>query len=141
MPKSIDRKARPRSAKLGDVVSEQQPLLHPEESVTHAGDKMREMGAETLPVTDGQRLVGMVDQTNPDRRAAGFGHDPASTTVSDIMVSDVAYCLESDDCTEALRKMSERGLDRLPVVDKDMRLAGVVTRADLMERVPDSKIS
>jgi len=141
MAKSTVRKSQPRSAKLGDVVAEKQPLLHPNESLKEAGDKMRDEGAEALPVTEGRRLVGVVDQTNPDRRAAGFGHDPRTTSVSDIMSSDVAYCLESDDCAGALRRMNDRNLDRLPVVDREMRIVGIVTRADLMERASESQTS
>lgn len=136
MTKSVPPESRPRAAKLGDIVAEKQPLLHPQESVQQAGEKMRDLGVETLPVSEGRQLVGVVDQTNPDRHAAGFGHDPTATTVGDIMNSDVAYCLENDDCAEALRRMEERGLDRLPVVDGEMRIVGVVTRADLTECPP-----
>lgn len=141
MSKSTTPKSRPRPAKLTDVVAEKQPLLHPQDSVQKVGEKMRDLEAEALPVTEGRRLVGVVDQTNPDRRAAGFGHDPNATTVSDIMNSDVAYCFESDDCAAALRKMNERSLDRLPVVDRQMRIVGVVTQEDLTERPATDKIS
>jgi len=133
MSKRTAPKLRPRAAKLETVVTEKQPLLHPEESVQEAGEKMRDLSAKTLPVSDGRRLVGMVDQTNPDQRAAGFGHDPNTTTVGNIMNGNVAYCFEGDDCAEALRRMNERSLDRLPVVDQEMRIVGVVTREDLTE--------
>ena len=123
-----------RTASLGDIVEEKQPVLHPEESVQKAGDKMRALEAETLPVAEERRLVGVVDQPHPDRRAAGFGHDPKATSVSEYMNSNVLYCFESDDCATALGKMDERQLDRLPVVDREMRIVGVVTRADLLER-------
>lgn len=133
MSKKTAPKLRPRTAKLEKVLTEKQPVLHPEESLQEAGEKMRDLSAKTLPVSDGQRLVGVVDQTNPDRRAAGFGHDPAATTVGNIMNSNVAYCFENDNCAEALRRMKERSLDRLPVVDREMRIVGVVSREDLTE--------
>jgi len=120
-------KPEPRHDKLAAVVTEKQPVLHPEDSVRAAGEKMRDLGAEALPVSEGTRLVGMVEQTNPDRRAAGFGHDPNDATVSEIMNDDAAYCLETDDCAAALRKMDERNVDRLPVVDREMHIVGVVT--------------
>lgn len=124
-----------RTASLGDVVEEKQPVLRPQESVQEAGDKMRALEAEALPVVEeGRRLVGMVDQPDPDRRAAGYGHDPKATSVSDYMNSDVLYCFEDDDCATALGKMDECRQDRLPVVDREMRIVGVVTRADLLER-------
>src|SRR4051812_48463793 len=82
MSKSAAVKPQPPSAHLEKVGSaEKEPLLHPGESVEQAGEKMRKLKAETLPVVEGQRLVGSVDQPDPDRRAAGFGHDPHSTSV------------------------------------------------------------
>lgn len=141
MAKSITAKSRPRGAKLEKVVAEKEPVLHPQESVQKAGEKMRDLQAGALPVSDGRRLVGIVDQPNPDRSAAGFGHDPNATTVSDIMNSNIAYCFEYDDCAKALQKMNERDLDRLPVVDREMRIVGVVTRADLVECAPTEKVT
>jgi CBS domain-containing protein len=136
MPKKTAPKSRPRTAKLGKILTKKHPLLHPKQSVQEAGEKMRDLSAKTLPVSDGRRLVGIVDQTNPDRRAAGFGHDPSTTTVGNVMNRTVAYCFENDDCAEALRRMKERRLDRLPVVDREMHIVGVVTREDLTECSP-----
>jgi CBS domain-containing protein len=138
MPKSKKSKVPVRTSSLEEVVAEKQPLLHPQESIQEAGDKMRELHAGALPVSDGRHLVGIVDQPNPDRRAAGYGHDPNTTFVSEYMNSNVPYCFENDDCATALRKMDERQLDRLPVVDREMRIVGVVTRADLLDKLPSS---
>ena len=135
-----ESKPEPRQDKLTAVVTEKQPVLHPQDSVQAAGEKMRDLGAEALPVSEGTRLVGIVDQTDPDRRAAGFGHDPNDAKVSEIMNGDAVYCLETDDCAAALRKMNERNLDRLPVVDRGMHIVGVVTQADLAQRLPSDKV-
>jgi CBS domain-containing protein len=141
MPESNKPKEPARTANLEEVVVEKQPLLHPQESIQEAGDKMRELDAGTLPVSEGRRLVGVMDQRDPDRRAAGFGHDPNAVFVREYMNTDVACCFEDDDCAEALRKMDERQLDRLPVVDREMRILGVVCRADLTERRSNEKPS
>ena len=134
MSKPAKSPSRPRTAR-------RQPVLHPEQSVQEAGDKMRDLHADTLPVSDGCHLVGIVDQAQPDLAAAGFGHDPKTTTVGDIMNSSVAYCFEHDTCGEALQKMNERNLDRLPVVDREMRIVGVVTRSDLAKCAPTAEVS
>ncbi|MDR3402348.1 MAG: CBS domain-containing protein [Chthoniobacter sp.] len=125
-----------RDTDLEHVVTEKQPVLNPQDSVQEAGDKMRQMDVDTLPVVDGRHLVGVVDQRHPDRCAAGFGHDPSAMTVSAIMNNVVIHCFEDDNCAEALRKMDEQEVDRLPVVDREMRIVGVVRRADLTERRP-----
>ena len=131
MADSKEKKVAGPPATAGDVVTEKHPLLHPQESVQEAGEKMRELEAESLPVTEGRRLVGMVNRPDPDRAAAGYGHDPKATSVSEYMVDNVLYCFEDEAWTVALRKMEEEQLDRLPVVDREMRIVGVVTRADL----------
>ena len=59
--------------KLEEVVANQQGVLSPEDTVQKAGDKMRALNTEMLPVSEGRRLVGIVDEKDPDRRAAGFG--------------------------------------------------------------------
>src|SRR5260221_3191967 len=131
MSNSDTQKPAARASKVENLGAEQQPVLHLQESVQKAGDKMRELHASTLPVSDGRRLVGMVDQRDPDRRAAGYGHDPNATSVSEIMKSTVVYCFEDDECADALRKMDAGHLDRLPVVDQQMPIVGIVSRADL----------
>jgi len=131
MAQSKKRNTPVHGVTAGEVVVEKHPVLHPQESVQEAGDTMRELEAETLPVSEGRRLVGVVDQPHPDRRAAGYGHDPKATRVSEYMAGNVLYCFEDEDCATALGKMEERQLDRLPVVDREMRIVGVVTRADL----------
>ena len=139
MPGSHTPKNPARATDLEKVVAEKQPLLHPEESIQEAGDKMRRLEADALPVSDGRRLVGMVDEPNPDLRAAGYGHDPNGTSVRDIMKTGVICCFEDESCAEALGKMDAQHLDRLPVVDRQMRIIGIVTRADVTECPPPEK--
>ena len=134
MPTSRDPIPQVRDTDLEHVVTEKQPVLNPQESLQQAGDKMRAMDVETLPVAEGRHLVGVVDERHPDRRAAGFGHDPKAVTVSAIMNSVVIHCFEDDNCAEALRKMDEQEVDRLPVLDRELRIVGVVHRKDLTER-------
>ncbi|MEI9892738.1 MAG: CBS domain-containing protein [Chthoniobacter sp.] len=134
MPDSTDSKLRVRSTNLETVLTEKQAVLNPGDSVQQAGDKMREMDVSTLPVAEGRHLVGVVDQCDPDFHAAGFGHDPNTITVRAIMNDTVVSCFEDDGCAEALRKMDEHQVDRLPVVDREMRIVGIVNRTDLTER-------
>jgi len=136
MTDSNDPKPCVRATDLEHVVTEKQPVLNPQESVQKAGDKMRELDVDTLPVADGRHLVGVVDQRDADRHAAGFGHDPNAMKVSAIMKNVVVHCYEDDNCGEALRKMDEQEVDRLPVVDREMRIVGIVHRAELTESRP-----
>jgi CBS domain-containing protein len=117
--------------KLAQIVAEKAGVLSTSDTVQQAGDKMRALGAESLPVSEGRRLVGSVNEPHPDRTAAGHGHDPATTLVVEGMSRDVAYCFEDQEREDAERIMNERGVDTLPVVDRELRIVGMITRRDL----------
>lgn len=118
--------------KLSEFLTRKIKVLSPQDSVQKAGDQMREHGAANLPVAEERRLVGMVDQPDPDLQASRHGHDPARIRVGDAMNSQAACCQETDDCESALALMDASGLDHLPIVDKDMGIVGVVQRHELI---------
>ena len=67
----------------------------------------------------------------PERKAAGFGHDPETTLVRAIMVKKAYYCFENQSVDEAREIMCEHHLQYLPVVDENMRVMGIVALKDL----------
>ena len=119
--------------KLEEVVADQQGVLSPRDTVQKAGDKMRALNTEMLPVSEGRRLVGIVDEKDPDRRAAGFGHDPKVVMVSERMNREPIYCFEDQDAVEARRIMDTAGLDHLTIVDRQFRIVGMIKRQELDE--------
>ena len=92
---------------------------------------MRSVDANAWPVAEDGKLVGTVDQPDPDRQAGGHGHDPQSTRVGDTMRHDAIFCYEDQDAAEADRLMEEKGLNHLPVVDHEMRIIGIISRNDV----------
>jgi len=129
------KKPRAKSAPktLSDVVLGKAGVLSPDDSVQTAGDRMRASNQASLPVAESRRLVGVVDQPDPDRQAARYGHDPATTTVRETMNREVVFCFEEKDSIHALQLMIHNNLQTLTVVDREMRIVGVVSRADLAE--------
>lgn len=117
--------------KLAQIVAEKAGVLSTKDTVQEAGDKMRALGADSLPVSEGRKLVGSVNEPHPDRVAASHGHDPKTTLVVEGMSRDVAYCYEDQEREDAERIMNERGVDSLPVVDRELRIVGLITRRDL----------
>ena len=105
--------------------------LQPEDSVELAGQRMRAHDAIKWPVTEGRKLVGMVDEQDPDRQAGGHGHDPRTLTVGEIMTREIVYCFEDQDCAAAQFLMERRGHSYLPVVDRQMRVVGILSRAEI----------
>jgi len=118
--------------------------LHPQDSVEIAGKRMRAHDADEWPVTEGRKLVGMVDEHDPDWQAGGHGHDPKIVSVGEIMNRDLVFCYEDESCAGARVLMESHGLSYLPVVDRQMRIVGIFSRAEVdaaatgKKNLPDS---
>lgn len=119
---------------LKKLASEKAGALHPKDSVETAGDRMREHAASTWPVAENRKLVGMIEEENPDWQISGHGHDPKTWQVGQIMSRDVVFCYEDEDCASARQLMEERGLGYLPVVDRQMRIVGIFSREEIQEK-------
>jgi CBS domain-containing protein len=134
MPKKPKTTPTPESRPLKTLAAEKAGALDTKDSVQTAGDRMREHDAGVWPVAEDRKLIGMIDEKNPDWKLGGRGHDPKDSQVREIMKRDVIFCYEDEDCAAARRKMAEHDLSVLPVVDRDLRIVGVFTRAEIEER-------
>src|SRR5207244_6054723 len=74
---------------------------------------------------------GMITDRDIAVRSVSEGHDPRADHVSDVMTSQVHYCFEDQDVTEAAEIMRDKQIRRLPVLNRDKRLAGIVSLGDL----------
>lgn len=128
------RTTKTQATPLKTLAAKKAGVLHPEDSVETAGSRMRENDADTWPVAEDRKLVGMVDEKNPDWKIGGHGHDPKDSVVGEIMNRDVIFCYEDEDCAHAERLMEEHGLQHLPVVDRQMHVVGIFTRAEIQEK-------
>src|SRR5260221_1733357 len=126
---ATDNAADPASLKT--VAAEKAGALHPQDTVETAGKRMREHDAEAWPVAEDRKLVGAIDEKNPDWQIGGRGHDPKTWRVGQIMSRKVVFCYEDDDCETARKRMDEHGLSYLPVVDREMRILGVFSREEI----------
>jgi CBS domain-containing protein len=131
MPKESQHQEETPPKKLSDVLIEKSGALDVHECIQDAGDKMRSLEADSLPVADDRRLVGRITERHPDRSAAGHGHDPHTERVGSCMSRELIFCYEDQDRSEAEKLMNERGVMYLPIVDHDMRIVGIITRQDL----------
>jgi CBS domain-containing protein len=116
---------------LKAVTKKKAEALHPDDSVETAGMRMRLLDTGRWPVAQDSKLVGMVEQKNPDWDIGGRGHDPKSWKVGEIMSSAMVFCYEDEDCESAQRLMDERGVNYLPVVDREMRIIGILNREEV----------
>ncbi len=133
-PKSKKKPAAAKSVPLKSLASEKDGALNPQDTVATAGARMREHGAGAWPVAEDRKLVGTVDEKNPDWKLGGHGHDPKTSKVGEIMKRELVFCYEDEDCTTARLLMDERGLHYLPVVDREMRIVGIFSRHEIAEK-------
>jgi CBS domain-containing protein len=85
------------------------------------------------------RLVGMLTDRDLTLRAIAEGKDPKTTTVQEAMTADVAYCFEDQEVEEAGRIMKENQIRRLPVLNRDKLLVGIVSLGDLATRADEKR--
>jgi CBS domain-containing protein len=101
--------------------------------------KMLDVGF--LPICENDRLIGTVTDRDIAVRAVARGCDPNLTKVRDVMSRDIVYCLESQGVDEAARLMEDKMVRRLPVLNKDKRLVGIVSVGDLAARAHETQLA
>jgi CBS domain-containing protein len=99
-------------------------------SVVEAARLMREAHIGSLPITDGDKLVGMITDRDITTRVVAEAADPKATSVGDVYSQDLISVEPDNDLREALQLMARHQVRRLPVVEND-RLVGIVAQADI----------
>ena len=108
-------------------------------SVVEAATLMKSQDVGSLPVTEDGRLVGMVTDRDIAIRVVAEGNDPQSVTVGEIASRDVVTVDPQQGLDEALRLMAQHQVRRLPVVEEDGRLVGILAQADVAQAGDDAK--
>jgi CBS domain-containing protein len=116
---------------LKDVMTKNVQLTDPGTTLKSAAALMRDGDFGLLPVGENDRLVGTLSDRDIVVAAVAEGKDPNSTAVRDAMSEGIAYCFEDQSVDEAAEVMRKRQIRRLPVLNRDKRLVGIVALADL----------
>jgi CBS domain-containing protein len=115
---------------IASVMSRDVQLVNPDDTIRNAAALMKKVDAGLLPVADNDKLVGMITDRDIAVRAVAEGKGP-DTKVRDAMTREVKYCFEDEDVTHVAENMAELQVRRLPVMNRDKRLVGIVALADL----------
>jgi CBS domain-containing protein len=116
---------------IKDIMTPHVEVVSPNTTLTEAAEKMSRLDIGPLPVCDGQRLVGMLTDRDITVRATAKGCDPNTTTVDKVMTPEVVYCFEDQNVETAAQMMAKRQIRRVPVLNRDKRLVGMVSLGDL----------
>jgi CBS domain-containing protein len=121
---------------VAEIMTTDVQVIGPQETLQLAAQLMDRLDVGSLPVCDGRRLLGMVTDRDITVRGTAAGLAPDEACVSDVMTSGTEWCTEDQDTEEVLRQMGETQLRRLPVINVDRELVGIISLGDLAVRQP-----
>jgi CBS domain-containing protein len=116
--------------KVNELMTREVRTVTPDHSLQDAARLMSMIDAGFLPVADDDHLVGTITDRDIAIRAVAEGKGP-ETPVRDIMTRDVKYCFEDEDMEDVVQNMGNIQVRRLPVVDRNKRLVGVLSLGDM----------
>jgi CBS domain-containing protein len=116
--------------KIADAMTRDVRVATPDQSIREAAQLMAELDAGALPVRDQGRLVGMITDRDIAVRAVAESKSP-DTPIQDVMTRDVKYCFDDDELEDVARNMADIQVRRLPVVNRDKRLVGIIALSDI----------
>ena len=116
---------------IRDVMTSNPCTIDADKTVAYAAKMMREEDVGLAPIVEGDKLVGMLTDRDITIRVVAEGRDPEQVKVRDVASSQLVTVTPQQDFDEALRMMAKHQVRRLPVVEEDGRLVGVVAQADV----------
>jgi len=119
--------------KVCDCMSRDVQIANPNQSIREAAQMMARIDSGVLPVGDNDRLVGVITDRDITIRAVAEGKAP-TTKVGEVMSHEVLYCFEDQDLEDIAQNMAEMKVRRMPVVNRDKRLVGIISLGDVARR-------
>lgn len=124
--------------KVSQAMTSDVCLANPNQTIREAAKLMGDIDAGALPVSENDRLVGMITDRDIAIRAVAEGLSP-NTKVREVMSNEVLYCFEDQELEDVARNMGNIQVRRLPVINRDKRLTGIVSLSDLaLKGQPDT---
>jgi len=127
--------------KVRDILTKDPHVIRPDAMICEAARIMKQCDIGMLPVCDGRKLVGTITDRDLTIRGIAEGCDPLSTKVKDVMTPNVYWCFDDQDIEDAAQLMEEKQIRRLPIVNRDKRLVGIVSLGDLALRSQNEELA
>lgn len=121
-----------------DVMTRNPVSASPGDTVASVAQLMKQRDIGPVPIVEDKssnRLVGIVTDRDLALKVVADGRDPNTTLVRDVMTRDVVTCREDDEIEQTLEAMSSHQLRRIPVVDSNDMLVGIIAQADVATRM------
>ncbi len=122
--------------KINEVMSTDCKTCAPGDSLAAAAQMMAREDFGSLPIAENDRLVGMITDRDIVIRGVADGRDATQTKIGELMSDRMYYCYDDQDIEEVAANMGELQVRRLPVVNRDKQLVGIVSLGDLAKEGP-----
>lgn len=123
---------------IREVMTEEAECTRPDATLMEAARRMRELDVGSLPVCDGDRLKGIVTDRDIVLRSVAEGHHPSETRVRDAMTEELFYAFDDQDVDELTKIMKQKQIRRVPILNREKRLVGIVSLGDLAVETDNS---
>ncbi len=118
---------------VSEVMSGDVYVASPDQTLRDAAKSMVELDTGVLPIGENDRLIGVVTDRDIVIRAIAESRDPDTTKVTEVMSPGVCYCFDDEDVDDVADQMAELQVRRLPVLNREKRLVGIVSLGDLSQ--------
>ncbi|MDQ3881023.1 MAG: CBS domain-containing protein [Chloroflexota bacterium] len=125
---------------IRDVMTPNPSTLSADSTVAEAAKLMKREDVGVIPLVEGERLVGTVTDRDITIRVVAEGKDPTSVSIREVASTDLVTVDPQQNLAEALRLMAEHQVRRLPVVEEDGRLVGIVAQADVAQEAEPAQV-
>jgi CBS domain-containing protein len=124
-----------------EIMTRNVEVIRPDATLQEAARKMKDLDVGAIPVCDGRKLQGMLTDRDITIRATAEGADPKETRVQDTMTPDVYYCFENQSVEDAALLMMEKQVRRIPIVNNEHDLVGIIALGDVAVDSQDDAMS
>ena len=119
--------------KVKDVMHEGVEWVEPNTSISNLAVMMKKGDIGAVPIGENDKLIGMVTDRDITVRAVANGDDMSKLTARDVMTSGIIYCRDNEELADALRIMENKRVRRLPVINEDKRMVGILSIGDIAD--------
>lgn len=123
--------------KIREVMSKNVEVVSPDTLLHEVAQKMQKSDCGSILVAKDDRLVGVITDRDLALRCVAKSHDPAQTKAEQVMTKEILYCRDGDEMEDVVQNMMKNKVRRLPVLDKDKRLVGIVSLGDMAANSTD----
>lgn len=123
--------------KVKDIMSRDVQVVSPDTLLHEVAKRMQRHDCGSILVAKDDRLLGVITDRDLALRCVAESHHPAETTAQQVMTAEILYCRDTDEADDVALNMAENKVRRMPVLDKDKRLVGIVSLGDLAVRSTD----